>query len=113
MPNEMNHADLALKLAHLAFDLDNSLGTADMQVINQAAADERRIEKLESENIRLKETLKIYCGGELPVYCAECDKWGGAGWSQHQVGYCEGDNKPHKAADFCSYGERKDGEPHA
>ena len=105
MPNEMNHAEVAEILEKTQWVTSE----LNIRAIEQAATDERRMEKLESENIRLKETLKIYCGGELPVHCAECDKWGGAGWSQYQIGYCEGDDKPHKATDFCSYGKRKGG----
>lgn len=41
-------------------------------------------------------------GGELPKRCEECELWGKAGWSQYAIGYCEGDDHPHKGTDFCN-----------
>ncbi|QUH21098.1 hypothetical protein [Alkaliphilus sp. B6464] len=54
-----------------------------------------------------RNALAERCGGTIPVYCGECELWGKKGWSQHQIGYCEGNGRPHKATDFCSYGKKK------
>jgi len=54
-----------------------------------------------------RDQLVDRCGGTIPVHCVDCELWGSNGWSQQGVGYCEGDDKPHGATDFCSYGEIK------
>lgn len=54
-----------------------------------------------------RDALAERCGGTIPVYCGECELWGTNGWSQYQIGYCEDDDKPHKATDFCSQGKQK------
>lgn len=41
-------------------------------------------------------------GGEPPKTCKTCVLWGGNGWGQYQIGYCEGDDNPHGPNDFCS-----------
>lgn len=54
-----------------------------------------------------RDALAEKCGGTIPVHCGECELWGSNGWSQSQIGYCEDDNRPHKATDFCSHGKQK------
>jgi hypothetical protein len=41
-------------------------------------------------------------GGEPPKTCKTCVLWGGNGWGQYQIGYCDGDDNPHGPNDFCS-----------
>lgn len=50
-------------------------------------------------------------GGEPPKTCKTCVLWGGNGWAQYQIGYCEGDDNPHGPNDFCSRhrGPQKEG----
>ena len=50
-------------------------------------------------------------GGEPPKTCKTCVLWGGNGWGQYQIGYCEGDDNPHGPNDFCSRhrGPQKEG----
>lgn len=62
-----------------------------------------KITALKSE----RDALVERCGGTIPVHCSDCELWGSNGWSQHGVGYCEGDSKPHEGTDFCSYGKKR------
>ena len=55
-----------------------------------------------------RDALVKRCGGTIPVHCSDCELWGKSGWSQNGIGYCEGDDKSHKATDFCSYGKLKE-----
>lgn len=50
-------------------------------------------------------------GGEPPKTCKTCVLWGGNGWGQYQIGYCDGDDNPHGPNDFCSRhrGPQKEG----
>lgn len=49
-----------------------------------------------------KKRLERAVGKAIPKTCKSCQLWGTNGWSQYQVGYCEGDENPHSANDFCS-----------
>ncbi|MEA4920651.1 MAG: hypothetical protein VB078_07015 [Clostridiaceae bacterium] len=62
-------------------------------------AESRRREQAANEEL---DVLHEWLGGELPKHCKDCDLWGEAGWGQFEIGYCEGDDNPHKATDFCS-----------
>ena len=68
---------------------------------------DRTPEELAADLAELK-ILRERAGGRLPVHCNECELWGSNGWSQYQVGYCEGDSRPYKATDFCSHCKPKE-----
>lgn len=79
------------------------------------------ISKLQAENTQLLAELEQakrerdvaykLLGGEPPKTCKTCVLWGGNGWGQYQIGYCEGDDNPHGPNDFCSRhrGPQKEG----
>ena len=106
---------LRSQLAERDKEIDRVLEVHKKEVIVTGEYAQRAID-LEAETARLREQLAEataerdaayqMLGGRPPIRCKECELWGGAGWSQYQVGYCEGDNDPHGANDFCSRGKR-------
>ena len=63
------------------------------------------IEQLVKERDAAVEELKMlekHIGKAIPKRCKTCELWGKRGWSQFEVGYCEGDDNPHSPNDFCS-----------
>lgn len=58
----------------------------------------RELERVKKERDAAYKKL----GGEPPKTCKTCNLWGTNGWGQYQVGYCEGDDHPHRPDDFCS-----------
>lgn len=82
----------------------------ELETLNAAAVAEQEVLKkalheAKSELAQIKAELKAAyrkLGGEPPKTCKTCDLWGKDGWSQHEIGYCEGDDHPHGPDDFCS-----------
>lgn len=93
--------------------------TLEIMDLCMEAAD--AISKLQAENTQLLAELEQakrernvaykLLGGEPPKTCKTCVLWGGNGWAQYQIGYCEGDDNPHGPNDFCSRhrGPQKEG----
>jgi hypothetical protein len=69
------------------------------EMIEDAA---RKVAQALDESQEELDVLHERLGGELPKHCRDCDLWGKAGWGQYQIGYCEGDDHPHKGTDFCN-----------
>lgn len=70
--------------------------TADAAAALSALRDE--LEQVKRERDAAYKLL----GGEPPKTCKTCVLWGGNGWGQYQIGYCDGDDNPHGPNDFCS-----------
>ena len=76
------------------------------------AADALSALRSELEQVERERTVAYkLLGGEPPKTCKTCVLWGGNGWGQYQIGYCEGDDNPHGPNDFCSRhrGPQKEG----
>lgn len=91
------------------------LDPSDMLIYKSTLEDNAKLHIDLSEAIKIiaalkseKDALADRCGGTIPVHCADCELWGSNGWGQQGVGYCEGDDKPHEATGFCSYGKQKE-----
>lgn len=86
-------ADILSKKGILLFDGEDMARIADA------------IEQLEEERDAAIAELKMlekHIGKSIPKRCKTCELWGKRGWSQFEVGYCEGDDNPHSPNDFCS-----------
>ena len=91
--NKMTAGELSLKLAHLAFDLDNSLNTDNMHVLTQAASILRRVasgelaEVVHAHWIRKYDTLSQNYNSDENWYFV-CSKCGGVDTNRAKYCHC-------------------------
>ena len=69
-----------------------------MEAADALSALRSELEQVEQE----RDVAYKLLGGEPPKTCKTCVLWGGNGWGQYQIGYCDGDDNPHGPNDFCS-----------
>lgn len=116
LPNAAELVDKMRDYADTAEDNIYGICVNTPNVLLQAAGAIEKLAKdinvLTKENAKLKaerdaavEDLKLLekaVGKSIPKTCWSCELWGSNGWSQFEVGYCDGDDRPHRRNDFCS-----------
>lgn len=95
--SEEARSDLARRLAAARKQVDE-LTSAQAVMVKQFDEKLEELAQVKAERDAAYRRL----GGEPPNTCKTCDLWGKDGWSQHEIGYCEGDDHPHGPDDFCS-----------
>ena len=84
----------------------------EMSLISENMKLEKALSESQARERAAVEELDVLhkrIGGELPKHCRDCELWGSAGWSQSEIGYCEGDDHPHKGTDSCNRWRRLQG----
>ncbi|MBQ0142846.1 MAG: hypothetical protein KBT06_08630 [Prevotellaceae bacterium] len=86
--------------AEKTWEYDRDAWTSD-EYEKAADAIEQLVTERDAAIAELK-MLEKHIGKSIPKRCKTCELWGKRGWSQFEVGYCEGDDNPHSPNDFCS-----------